>query len=79
MAMERPLGVAVIGCGWAGRRHAPAFMQSGAIVRWAIDTDQRRAAALPGLREDGHTATDYHVALADPAVDMASGHPVTLP
>ena len=55
MAMERPLGVAVIGCGWAGRRHAPAFMQSGAIVRWAIDTDQRRAAALPRLHEDGHT------------------------
>jgi predicted dehydrogenase len=43
-------------------------MQCGAIVRWAIDSDQGRAAALPGLREDARAATDYHVALADPAV-----------
>jgi hypothetical protein len=47
-------------------------MQCGAIVRWAIDTDQRRAAALPGLHEDRRTATDYHMALDDPAVDAVT-------
>ncbi len=65
--------IAIIGCGWAGVRHARAFERSGAEVRFAVDLDAGRAKALHAL----HTAADYRLALADPdvqAVDICLPH-----
>ena len=57
--------IAIIGCGWAGVRHARAFEQCGAEVCLAVDLDVGRAKALHGAR----AAADYRLALADPDVD----------
>jgi predicted dehydrogenase len=71
--MERPLCIAIIGCGWAGTRHAQACVHCGASVRWAVDVDLRRAEslkkALAGAPGEIHTAEDFRAALADPHVD----------
>ena len=71
--MERPLCIAIIGCGWAGTRHAQAYAHCGASVRWAVDVDLRRAEslkkALAGAPGEIHTAQDCRAALADPRVD----------
>lgn len=40
--MDRPLRVALIGCGWASTRHAAAFTRCGADLRWAVDTYKAR-------------------------------------
>ncbi len=67
--MERPLQIAILGCGWAGTRHARAYARSGAEIRWAVDIDLRRAEALRGRREQVRVSPDYRQALEDPAVD----------
>ena len=64
--------VAVIGCGWAGVRHARGFAAGGATVRWAVDTQGQRAAALRQDHADVRTTDDYHAALADPDVDAVT-------
>jgi len=62
--------VAIIGCGWAGMRHAQAFKRCGASVTWAVDLVERRAAELSRqLNVEARLATDYQEALRDPAVD----------
>jgi predicted dehydrogenase len=72
---SRPVRVALIGCGWAGLRHARAYLQAGAELRWLLDTDLGRAEGL--RRELGAAAaasrvgTDYREALLDPDVDAA--------
>jgi predicted dehydrogenase len=66
---ERPIRVAVVGCGWAGGRHARAYDRLGAAIRWAADTGAERAAALAAGRPGCRAATDYREALADPEVD----------
>jgi predicted dehydrogenase len=73
----QPLQVTVIGCGWAGTRHARAFARCGGEVRWAVDSKRERAAALPGAGPDTRVTTDYREALADPeveAVDICLPH-----
>jgi predicted dehydrogenase len=78
MNSEARATVAVIGCGWAGRRHAQAFEQCGARVRWAVDIDSTRAEALmqrseqPHIAREAHVTTDYQTALDDPEVDIVS-------
>ena len=67
--MSRPESIAIIGCGWAGRRHAQACAELGVQVAWAVDVDDQRAASLPGYPGRARVATDYAVALSDPAVD----------
>ncbi len=65
--------IAIIGCGWAGMRHARAFEQGGAEVRFAVDLNVGRAQALHAV----HAAADYRLALADPdveAVDICLPH-----
>lgn len=69
--MAEQINVAIIGCGWAGGRHARAFAQCGARVRWAVDVDQKRAEALAASYADCRAATDYGLALADPSVQVA--------
>lgn len=70
--MSTPIGIAVVGCGWAGTRHAHACDRCGAAVRWLIDVDPRRAEALHKRlgpsQSQARVATAYHDALADPEV-----------
>jgi predicted dehydrogenase len=70
---EHAFKVAMIGCGWAGIRHAQAFMQCGAQICWAIDVNRERAqsllAGLKGFSNEGQASSDYREALADPSVD----------
>lgn len=65
---EAGAGVAVIGCGWAGLRHAEAFAAEGAQLRWAVDRDRSRAATVAALQHGTRTAASLHEALCDPAV-----------
>ena len=68
--MDSNIRVAMIGCGWAGMVHAQAFGRRGATVRWAVDTQRERAAALAGMQPETAVATEYGPALDDPAVDI---------
>ena len=70
--MEQPIQIAVIGCGWAGVRHAEAYERCGVRIGWAVDKDLRRAEALAGWRHGVHVATDYFEALNDPEVGAIS-------
>jgi predicted dehydrogenase len=70
--MEQPIRVAVVGCGWAGVRHAEAYERCEVTVGWAVDRDLRRAQALAGPRQGMHVATDYREALSDPDIGAIS-------
>lgn len=70
--MTEPYLVAVIGCGWAGSRHARAFREAGATVAWCVDLDMSRAQALILTLGQGEPTTDYRRALDDPRVDAVS-------
>jgi predicted dehydrogenase len=75
--MEEPIRVAIIGCGWAGKRHAQAYEQCGAEIRWAVDVDREQAEALRGTRTTTRVSTNYQQALADPdvlAIDICLPH-----
>jgi UDP-N-acetyl-2-amino-2-deoxyglucuronate dehydrogenase len=67
------LRVALIGCGWAGERHAHGFVRAGAELRWLLDTNRERAEslrrALGAAGAGARVGTDYAEALADPGVD----------
>lgn len=67
--MERQIRVAIIGCGWAGIRHARAYTQSGAELRWAVDLDTARAEALQDVQEGIRAGAEYREPLDDPEVD----------
>jgi predicted dehydrogenase len=76
------MSVAMIGCGWAGGRHARAFADQGANIRWAIDLDAKRAEAVAKLRAGTRVSADYRAALADPelvAVDICLPHGLHAP
>ena len=76
--MNKISSVAIIGCGWAGERHARAFAQCGVEIGWAVDVLLARARALSAsLSEQVRVSTDYREALADPtleAVDICLPH-----
>jgi predicted dehydrogenase len=74
--------VAIIGCGWAGVRHAAAYAQCGAQVTWAVDTDPARASRVQANFPAARVADDYTLALADPvlkAVDICLPHHLHAP
>lgn len=80
--MTVPLQVAVVGCGWAGVRHAQAFRRQGAAVRWAVDTQHERAVTLAAAHVATRVAADYQRALDDPevsAVDLCLPHHLHAP
>ena len=58
----------MVGCGWAGRRHADAYAATGAELAWAVDPDPRRASALGAAAIAGQVGT----VLADPTLDALS-------
>ncbi|MDP8924772.1 MAG: Gfo/Idh/MocA family oxidoreductase [Chloroflexota bacterium] len=68
-AEATPLRVAIVGCGWAGARHASGFRAAGAELRWAVDTNLSRASAVLGPADLGRATADYRRALDDPSVD----------
>lgn len=70
--MERPIRVGIIGCGWAGVRHAQAFKQCGAEVHWAVDLDEARAVSLCGVQERCRSTADYREALDDADMDAVT-------
>ncbi len=70
--VERPIRVAIVGCGWAGVRHAEAYERCGATVGWAVDRDLGRAEALASLRQGVCVATDYREALSDSDIGAIS-------
>ena len=70
--MPEKTNVAIIGCGWAGLRHAVAYRSCGANVLWAVDVDKRRASAIARSYPDTHVVQDVRVALEDPAIDAVS-------
>lgn len=75
--MSESIGVAIVGCGWAGRRHAEAFIKEGARLRWAIDTDQHRAAAVARLQEGARFSPHLQDALQSQdvqAIDVCLPH-----
>ena len=79
-------GVAIIGCGLAGVKHAQALQSCGAEVLWTIDTAEDRAKSLSQqLKGKARASRDYQAALEDrrvEAVDICLPHdlhePVTL-
>jgi predicted dehydrogenase len=75
MEHAQPVGVAIIGCGWAGTRHAHALSASGAQVRWCVDVDLARAQALcrdlSRIGMDASPTAQVAESLADPAVQAA--------
>lgn len=77
----RPLGVAIVGCGWAGGRHAAGYDRAGAEVRWAIDSSMARAESVARGR-GSIISDDFRQALADPhveAVDVCLPHNLHAP
>jgi myo-inositol 2-dehydrogenase/D-chiro-inositol 1-dehydrogenase len=70
MESIRPHGVAIVGCGWAGMRHAKAFIAEGAQLRWAVDIDPARAAMIASLQSGVRALTGLEQALCDSAVTV---------
>ena len=71
------VSVGIIGCGWAGARHARAFARQGASVAWAVDVSAERAAALAGQHQGTRASADHREALRDrglTAVDICLPH-----
>jgi len=62
--------VALVGCGWAGRRHAEAFIAEGARLLWAVDIDSDRASEVAKLQPGAKAAPDTEAPLSDAAVTM---------
>src|SRR5258705_2557056 len=70
MELIRHHGVAIVGCGWAGMRHAKAFIAEGAQRRWTVDNDPARAAMIAGLRSGVRAVTSLEQALCDSTVTV---------
>jgi UDP-N-acetyl-2-amino-2-deoxyglucuronate dehydrogenase len=77
VADSEPLGIALIGCGWAGSRHARAFAAAGGELLWAIDADVDRAESIAHAHPGCRAATSHQEALDDArveAVDICLPH-----
>lgn len=75
--MAKVASVAIIGCGWAGSRHARAFNELGVEIRWAVDTDESRAALVQKSYGACSVSSDFSEALDDgsvQAVDICLPH-----
>lgn len=71
------IGVAVVGCGWAGTRHVEAYAAEGATLRWVIDIEPAKAAHVAQIAGAADVGTDLERALSDPgvaAVDVCVPH-----
>jgi predicted dehydrogenase len=62
--------IAIIGCGWAGERHAHAFFKSQAELLWVVDTNLNRAERIKQtVAPDAQVSNHYQDAYSDPHVD----------
>ena len=68
------LGLAIIGAGWAGTRHAEAVAEIRGRVRVVclVDSDARHLQEQAGRLGIDRTAADYREVLSDPEVDAIS-------
>ncbi|MDF1513642.1 MAG: Gfo/Idh/MocA family oxidoreductase [Anaerolineae bacterium] len=74
--MRQPVRIAIIGCGWAGLRHARACQAVGVRVSWAVDLDSTRAQQVcDSLGSDGmdtRITSDVQQVLHDSTTDAVS-------
>lgn len=70
MASAPLRAVALVGCGWAGERHARAFRSIGVRVAWVVDPTEARRLALAEAT-GARPAADPEAAIADPTVEAA--------
>jgi UDP-N-acetylglucosamine 3-dehydrogenase len=76
------MNVAIIGCGWAGIRHARAFADCGAELAWAVDGNSERAERIQRIRSGCRITADYREAITDQnldAVDICLPHDLHAP
>ena len=66
------IGAAIIGCGWAGQRHAAALASQGVSLRWAVDVDLARAQSIAEAYPPCRVATSHAQTLDDAGVDVVS-------
>ncbi|MBR0410213.1 MAG: Gfo/Idh/MocA family oxidoreductase [Eubacterium sp.] len=67
------LGVAIIGCGFAGNFHSNAWIKVNGVdirLKAAVDNDLSRANALKEKWNYEYASADYDKVLADPEVDI---------
>lgn len=67
------LGVAIIGCGFAGNFHSNAWVKVNGVdirLKAAVDNDLSRANALKEKWNYEYASADYDKVLADPEVDI---------
>ena len=64
--MKKPMSVGIIGCGWAGIRHAKSFVNQGAKVAWAVDVSASRARAVASLQPGTRVSVDCWVDAISP-------------
>ena len=67
------LGVAIIGCGFAGNFHSNAWVKVNGVdvkLMAAVDNDLKRAEALKEKWNYAYATADYDQVLADPEVDI---------
>lgn len=70
--MQDELGIAVIGAGTLGQRHARVWNEvEGTVLRWVVDLDEQRAKSAAEPR-GAKWATDIRTALEDDAVQAVS-------
>lgn len=69
VSARSPLRVAVVGCGWAGRRHALALRGLGAEVSWLVDVNVQRARVLSASLPGAAATADFGRVLSDSRVD----------
>lgn len=69
MAIDRGIGVGIVGLGYWGPNHVRVLQESEeAVLRWICDTDPRRVDRL-GRRTVAATTTDLDHILSDPCTD----------
>jgi len=69
LAIDRGIGVAIVGLGYWGPNHVRVLQESEqAVLRWICDTDQRRVDRL-GSRTPAAATNDLDHVLCDPRTD----------
>jgi len=77
--MMKSIGVAVIGCGFAGNFHSNAWVKVNYLdikLKAAVDSQIERAESLKEKWNYEYATADYEKVLSDPEVDIID---ITLP
>jgi predicted dehydrogenase len=57
--MKEPIRVALIGYGWAGKRHAHVYNQGGVEIYWKIHVEREQVEMLAGTHRAIRVSTNY--------------------